>query len=121
MIGVFTAGPFASNAVAGTYSVKVNQITLSGAAYTPTGTTSFVQTVTDPACVAAVITNSIVAAATLNVFDALASYAAFPIFTYTSSIGSLACGIITYSATETPPAGVSSLLTFTLQSGTLNF
>jgi hypothetical protein len=47
-LGVFTAIAFTSNSVAGTYTVQVNQITLAGDAYTPTGTTSFVLTVTDP-------------------------------------------------------------------------
>jgi hypothetical protein len=118
--GVFTAGPFASNSVAGIYTVQLNLITLSGLTLTPTGTTSFVLTVTD-GCLAAVITPSTVAAPTFNVFAALASYSAFPIFMYTSASGSSACGVITYSATQTPPTGVNSLSTFTLQTASLNF
>jgi hypothetical protein len=114
--GVYTAGPFASNLVAGTYTVQVDLITLYGLTFTPTGTTSFVLTVTDPACLAAVIHPSTVAAPTFMVFDAPASYADYLPFTYTyaSISGSTACGSITYSATETPPAGVSSLSVFTL-------
>ncbi len=113
---VYSAGPFASNSVAGTYNVQVDLITLSGLTFTPTGITSFVLTVTDPACLAAVIHPSTVSAPTFNVFDAL-SYAAFLSFTYTyaSTSGSTACGAaFTYTATEIPPTGVSSLSVFTL-------
>jgi hypothetical protein len=118
---VYTAGPFASNSVAGIYTVQVNQITLSGLAFTPIGTTSFALTATDPACLAAVIITSTVTAPTFNVFAALAYYTVFLPFTYTSASGPSACGSLTYSATETPPTGVSSLSVFTFLPATNNF
>ncbi len=118
-LGVFTAGPFSDTSEVGTYTIAVDSITLGGTKYTPTGTTSFVLTVIDP-CLSAVISGSAPAAASMSVYDALNTLSAFTDFSYTSLIGTTACGIIlTYAATEAPPAGVSPLSQFLL--GVNNF
>lgn len=96
--------------------MTVTSITVTGdgiLTYTPTGTNSFVLTVIDP-CLSAVITSTTVADATLYVYSATAWYSAYTHFTYTSSLGSTACGTIQYSATDTPPSGASLLTTFAL-------
>jgi hypothetical protein len=85
-----------------------------------TATQTFLITVVDP-CLSAVITTSTVPFATLSVYDPLATFSNFPSFTYTSSIGSTACGAITYIATEAPPSGKSILTTFTLMDASLDF
>ena len=77
-------------------------------------------TVVDP-CLTAVITGSVPAAASFSVYDALASYSSFSSFTYTSSIGSTACGTLTYTASEAPSFGVSSLTTFALVNPGMGF
>jgi hypothetical protein len=82
----------------------VNSVALDGISFYPTGTTFFTLTVVDP-CLSAVITTSTVPPATLSVYDALATLSTFASFSYTSSIGLTACGSMSYSATETPPAG----------------
>jgi hypothetical protein len=113
-LGVFTAGPFTAPYRAGVYTVTVTSITVTGdgtLTYTPTGTNSFVLTVIDP-CLSAVITSTTVADATLYVYSS--TYSAFTLFTYTSSLGSTACGTIQYSATDTPPSGASLLTSFSL-------
>lgn len=95
-LGVFTAGPFTTPNRAGVYTVAITSITVTGdgtLTYTPTGTNSFVLTVIDP-CLSAVITSTTVADATLNVYSATAWYSAYTLFTYTSSLGSTACGTI---------------------------
>jgi hypothetical protein len=104
----------------GVYTVQVNSIALAGIVYTPIGTTSFVLTVTDP-CISAVITGTTVAGATVYVGVAQSTQSTFTSFTYTSSIGSTACGVISYSATEAPPFSVFSLTTFTLVAPSFNF
>ncbi len=81
-------------------------------AFVPTGTTSFTLTVVDP-CLSAVIAGT-VPTVNVAVYAALGSYGAFMAFSYTSSIGSTACGTIGYTASEAPPAAVSSLSTFVL-------
>jgi hypothetical protein len=91
----------------------VISVSLDGVTFVPTGTTIFTLVVIDP-CLSAVITTYTVPSATLSVYDVQATFSTFPTFTYTSSIGSTACGIVTYIATEAPPSGFSSLTTFTL-------
>lgn len=83
----------------------MNSVALDGVSFYPTGTTFFTLTVVDP-CLSAVITTSTVPPATLTAYDALATFSTFASFTYTSSIGSTACGSFSYSATESLSAGV---------------
>ncbi len=79
----------------------MDSVSLDGFTFVPTGTKMFTLTVVDP-CLSAVITTTTVPSATLSVYDVVATYSNFLSFTYTSSIGSTACGTIIYTATEAP-------------------
>ena len=79
-----------------------------------TQTKTFSITVVDP-CLSAVISGT-VPSANVAVFAPLGTYSAFTAFTYTSLIGSTACGTLGYIATEATSASVSSLSNFALAS-----
>jgi hypothetical protein len=119
--GVYSAGPFTEISEVGVYSISVTAVTLNSVVVTTMiGTSSFTLSVTANPCNNAVVIAPTPSSISLVVYTAMSAYGLYSSFTYTSTVGSTACGPFTYTASITPIASISPT-TFSIDTVNMNF